>query len=221
MLLRDITVSTVYDHPFQLRFNKEMWSITDLYLKCLGKYNTYGVSKILVRLDDQQKNENKIEHLLNVIIVNKKFDFVEYFKQNKDQRKKMMLDILQLGVIDVAKTQKMSMDKFLDAYNCCLKKQLKNEWLRKNKYLMSPNKKWYAGIYCTYDIDFFRTETIFLNSDKKEIGRVKLFSTEPHQVEEMGKMQWDSTSETFVLYSRDEKNSWGARVPNPEGVVAS
>ena len=95
----------------------------------------------------------------------------------------MLLDVLQERMIDIANHEGWEMSPLREAYQCCIDKRLEHTWLRKNKYFLSPYRKYYAGIFCNWDINIFEAFVVFLDKEKKEIKRVKLFETPAYDVD--------------------------------------
>src|SRR6266498_1297273 len=138
------------------QFNLTTWCICQLYLSCLGKYSSGVFKKAVVRVIPDKTDNNVIEDMVDVISVYKTFDFEKFFQlKDKYAKKKMLLEVLQDGLLTMAKQQGWNIDPLLDSYNCCIKKNLEHKWLRHDKYLLSPGRKYYAGIFCHWDIDKF------------------------------------------------------------------
>jgi len=212
-MLVDLSFSTTKKFPFH--FKGQTWSIQRLYLTCLGKYNTNAIKKVVIEFTLSKDAENNIEYLLDVIRIKKTFDFEKYFLlSEKYEKKKMLLEALHESMTVVANHEGWSVEPLKDAYNCCLAKNLEHTWLRKDKYFLSPNRKYYGGVFCNWDIDKFEAFAVFLNKQKEEISRIKLFEREPWDVDPMGKMGWDKGTGEFYLYSKDEKTKWKAAIPH-------
>ncbi|SRR5258705_2552065 len=200
----------------QKLFNLTTWCICQLYLSCLGKYSSGVFKKAIVNVVQKETDHNVIENMVDVILIHKTFDFEQFFQlENKYAKKKILLDILHEGLITMAKHEGWDIDPLLNAYNCCFKKNLEYKWLRGDKYILSPDKKYFAGIFCNWDIDKFEVIAIFLNKHKEEIERVKLYEREPNDVDPMGKMGWDKLTGEFYLFSKDKRQKWVA-IPHPQ-----
>jgi hypothetical protein len=211
-MLRDISLGgTKQLKEKQKKFNQSTWCISQLYLTCLGNYSSGVFKKAIVNVVREKTDHNVIENMVDVILIHRIFDFERFFQlDNKYEKKKTILDALHEGLITMAKNEGWDTDQLLDAYNCCLKKKLEHKWLRGNKYFLSPDKKYFAGVFCNWDIDKFEVMAIFFNKHKEEIERVKLYEREPNDVEPMGKMGWDKLTGEFNLYSKNEKQKWVA-----------
>ena len=110
--------------------------------------------------------------------------------------------------MDIAKNEGWEIAPLVNAYRYCIDKKLEHKWLRKEKYYLSPNRNYYAAILCSWGSDIFEAFTILLDKGKNEIDRVKLFESEPYDVEPLGKMAWSKDSKEFTLYSKDDKKTW-------------
>jgi hypothetical protein len=210
-MLKDIAVTVEKGLEYNLK--GETWSTSQLYLSCLNKYNSNGYKKIVINLVKATNKNDIIDDMIDVIVINKIFDFDTYHKlTGKYEKKEMLLKVLHNGIMTLADIHKWDINPLLDSYNCCLKKRLLHSWLRDNKYFISPDKKYYAGIYCVWDIDKFQVFAIFLNNNKQEIEQVKLYEREPWDVDPLGKMGWTKDSSIFYLLSKDGRNEWIASV---------
>ncbi len=76
--------------------------MTALYLSCLGKYDAGSFKKVIIEISKNIDQENRIEEMLNVIKICRVFDFDFYYAGNKFERKKMILDVWQQGILYIA-----------------------------------------------------------------------------------------------------------------------
>ncbi|KAA2238597.1 hypothetical protein F0L74_20450 [Chitinophaga agrisoli] len=148
MKLADISIRT--PNKFLLQFNEggAIWSMTALYLSCLGKYEAGSFKKVTIEISDNADRENQMEEMLNVIKISRVFDFSLYYDGNKFERKKMILDVLQQGLLYIENSKKWDENALKAAYECCLTKKLEHTWIRENKYILSPGRDHYGGVYC-------------------------------------------------------------------------
>lgn len=63
-----------------------------------------------------------------------------------------------------------------------------------------------------WDTEKFEVFVIFLNKQKEELKKIKLFEKDPWDVDPFGKMGWDQKTSEFYLYSKDEKPRWAAKL---------
>jgi hypothetical protein len=213
MKLVDISIGTHRKSNLLSGYGGTVWSITSLYLYCLEKYETKAYRKVAIYLINDNNEDNKIESLLNVLVIHKFFNFESFKIADKFQQKKMMLDVMQKSLIVVAENEGWEIQPLKNAYQCCIEKKLEHKWLREGRYILSPDRKYYAGIFCNWDSDIFEVFAVFLNKEKREIKREKLYESDPAFVEPMGKMMWDKESSSkFILFSKDGKQRWEAKI---------
>lgn len=206
-MLRDISLEDSKELKGKLKqFNLTTWCICDLYLSHIGKYNSGSFKKAIVNVMEEETENNVIEDMIDVILIHKTFDFDRFFQmEDKYNKKKILLDVLHEGLMTMAKHEGWDTNSLSHANNRCLKEKLGNNWLYKNKYFSSPNKKNFAGIFCNWDIDKFEVTAVFFNKQKEEMERIKLYENEPHDIEPMGKMGWDKVTGEVYLFSKSEK----------------
>jgi hypothetical protein len=189
--------------------------ITELYLSCLKKYDSGEFCKIIIEIGEQVE-ENGIDRMLNVVAVKKQFDFEKYHRSNIYERKKMVLDVLQEGVLTLAEIDSLDRKPLLVAYDCCMQKGLEYKYLLKDKYYLSPNRKLYAGVWCNWNIDKFEAYVIIFDKNKKEIERIKLMESPYWDLEPMGNAGWDKKTGEFYLFSKDHSHKWTAALIKKE-----
>lgn len=166
--------------------------IMNLYLKCLGnKYDAGDCRKVAVTIsNDHNFYDKRIIELDNVAYISEYFDFEMFGSLNKYDRKKMILDTLQRALLRVAEEFKWSTAELIDAYNCCIEHKLILEWFReKEKYFLSPDKKYYARVFCSMDSDMIEIFIVFYNKNKEEIERIKILEDNPY-LYEIGDIGW-------------------------------
>lgn len=208
MILKEISIITTYNHPYQLMFNKETWCVSELFVKCLGKFNSGHFNKIVIRLGDNESVlDNKVDNLIDVVLLNKFFDFNTYFVNNKIARKVILLDVLYNNLLYLANIYYWHIDQITNAYRLCKEKNIEYQWILRNKLIRSPDHKYYAAVFCNWDIDRFEAYIILYNSQKIEISRKKIMESEPHLVEPFGKIAWENGNK-FVVSSKDTEREW-------------
>jgi hypothetical protein len=190
-------------------FNLNTWCVSELYLFCLKRYDTGRFKKAIVNVIRGIEDNELIEDMIDVVLIYQTFDFEHFFVlEDKYAKKKMLLEVLHSGMMNLANKKGWSISPLEEAYKLCIKYNLEYKWLRQDKYLLSPNRSYYGGIFCNWDIDKFEVSAIFFNKNKEEIERIKFYENEPHDIELMGKMGWDNITNEFYLYSKNEKKKW-------------
>lgn len=175
-----------------------------LYLDSLPKLETHGVAKVVVT-PSHEKQEPKIELMVNpdVFQVIVEFDFDSYWSAGKELRKRLALDLLQSGLLHIAKARSWNTSPLQEAYHAALAKGLVSErpW---TKRVTSPNKKLAAEIWCRYDSD--RADLfVHILRGKKEIQNIPVATVKPGDVwirEAIGKLEWIAANE-IKLTSKD------------------
>lgn len=210
MYLRDISIFTEKEKKLQLTFNRQTWWIEHLFLDCLGnRYFSGSYKKVCIVVSIDTKTV-EFTDLVDVIQIDVQFDVRGFLEKPKNEKKKLLADLLFTSLIKVAEYKQWELDPLIDAYNCCLKRNLENNWLRQDKFFRSPDRNHFAGVYCNYDIDSFTAEIIFLNKKKEEIKRIQIFRNKVYFLNEMGKMSWNGSNDTFHVYSKDGDKVWKA-----------
>lgn len=189
-----------------------------LYLNCLGRKYDADCGKVAVTITNDPKiYKDRIINLIDYIEIYEHFDFDKFNGLGKYEKKKMMLDTLQSALLRTAKEFNWSTAELYDAYNCCIERQLICEWYReKDKYFLSPDKKYYARLFGSMDSDLLEFFIIFYDKSKKELKRVKIFQDNPcfYDSSDIGDIGWvkDGTL-TFRVSHRFRKNThWEAKI---------
>lgn len=139
MELTQVELRTRFKHTKEREFNIESWCIPELYWSFLTDYNTNKTKKCVVRLDSNwEEDHNLITDQANVIQINVDFDFDVYFELSARPKKRMQLESLHKGMMKIAEYKNWETDPLLDAYNNCLTKDLKYEFLVASKSKASP-----------------------------------------------------------------------------------
>lgn len=207
MILKEISVNTVYKHKYELRFNKECWCVQEHFYSFLKNYKTKRYQKVIIELSDELDIQNKIDTLGDVISIARTFDFEKYFDQNVYGRKKMILEELHEGILFIAKKEIWMLEPLQEAYEGCLKQKLEYKWLFQNKHFLSPDGKYYGGVICNWDIDKFEATMVILSKTKEEeLKSKKVLSVEPPMGEFIyyAKAKW--VKNVFVL--QGETKEW-------------
>lgn len=210
--LRDAVLSCAKDLDPHFNFKLQTNFLEILYLDCLPKVQTDGVSKIIVRACKVLPSQ-KLENMGDVLQLNKRFDFYAYFAAEKGPRKRIALEFLQAGLLEVAVIRGWDTSPFHEAYKAVLAKNLVNyrPWI---KPVSSPNRKHKAQVWCNYESD--KAEIFIVIFRRNEIVNKTLVTTvKPGDVwirGAVGKLAWLS-SDKVKLTSHDGKESWETTLP--------
>ena len=209
MFLRDLSVETPRRSLNSFGRNGIAIGIEELYLSCLGKFYSGDFAKVIVETD-QMISDFSVDKMIDVIKIRKSFDFEKYKTESLLGRRKMVLDVLQSGLLTLADLEGWNKLQLLSAYECCVSKNLEMKILYKNKFWRSPDHKLYAGIFNCWEVEQFEAYIIFLNKDKNEIYRTKLMESEYWNLEPFGKVGWSDDSSHFFVFSKDGSRKWAA-----------
>ena len=225
------------------QFNISSFTVENLFFKKLGKkYNSKKFWKILLYLHEtliekenyqeppkEKRNkefmnqlrktgkrfyQNMIEPSLDVVYIHRKFYFTNYFEQDKETKKRLILEQLHEGTKIIAKQLGWDSEPFDNAYKKCLELNLQNNWIsEKLKTKSSPNRKYKGAIYFEYDIYEIQVFAIIYNQNGEEITRPKLFILNgldenvifPDDIMPIinGKTRWEKNE--FILYDKSGK----------------
>ena len=213
--LRDISLSVDRSLEEAKRWGYSSNFLEILYLDCLPKAQTNGIGKVIIEAC-KVVPVKKLNNMMDVLRLWKSFDFDAYWNADKEARKRIALDFLQAGLLEVAAVKGWGTDPFLDAYNKVLEKNFLNyrPW---SKPVTSPNRKHMAQAWCNYDSD--KAEVFIVILQRNEVLSKTLVTTvKPGDVwirEAVGKLEWISP-EKVRLTSKDDKQSWEATLGQNE-----
>lgn len=189
MKLSQIDLRGVYKSKISSEFLKESWSVAELYWSLLKGYNTDKVQKInIIAVDvseSQSMNTIDVQNFKEASIV---VDFQSYSQSDKFNKKKIQLEAIHKGMMQIAEKEGWEIDPLLDAYIKCLEKNIEYQF-EVGKPKASPDKKHKIGFWCNWDIDIFEVFWILYDKSGKELKRKKFIEKRPYQGE-------------FVYYSK-------------------
>jgi len=212
--LRDIVLSCErgMDPRFSLKLETNFLEI--IYLNCLPKTQTDGIVKVIVQAC-KAVPPKKLDVMIDVLRLWKPFNFEAYFAAGKEPRKRMALEFLQDGLLEVARIRGWSSDPFDQAYKAVLEKGLVNDgpW-RWSKPVTSPDRKFKAQAWVNYDSD---KADVFIAVTRRDevVSKTPATSVKPGDVwinQVIGKLEWTATDKVR-LTSKDGKQFWDAHCP--------
>jgi hypothetical protein len=133
------------------------------------------------------------------------FDFDKFNSLGEYEKKKMILDTLQNALIRVATEFSWNTSGLVSAYNSCISRQLILQWYaEKEKYFLSPDRKYYARVWGSMDSDKVELFVIFYNKKKEEISKIKVYESTPclHEPVNIGWVKDDPLTFRITHYFR-------------------
>jgi len=212
MFLRYLSITTPRKSKVAFGHNGITPGIEKLYLFCLGKFNSGQFAKVIVEVGGS--GDRSMDKMIDVIRISERFDFEKYAAEDVFGKRKMVLDVLQSGLLAISTAEGWDSKPLTAAYNCCLSRNLEFKYIFKEKYWRSPNRQAYAAVYCCYEVEQFEAYVIFFDKSKQEIGRRKLIESPYLDLEPFGKTSWSEDSNQFLVYSKDNRKSWVAILNN-------
>jgi len=210
-----IRASRTYEKENDYAFGLSSNFLIDLYSTNLPKVQTNGFFRIIVEANPTPPTK-KIENMVDVLQINKVFDFEAYFAADKETRKRIALELLQDGLLEVAEMRGWNTTPFHEAYKAVLAKNFVNyrPWC---KFVRSPDKKRTAQAWVNYDSD--KAEIFIEIAQKKEkLTKTLVTTVKPGDVWirwTVGKLEWISLDKVR-LTSHDGKETWEVSVPTSE-----
>ena len=208
--LSDIVLSSGKDFDPEFRFRFQIHFLEQLYIDHLPKVLTNGIFKVIIEACGVLPPK-KIDNMVDVLKLNKLFDFETYFAAGKETRKRIALEFLQDGLLEVAAIRDWETNPFHEAYKAVLAKNFVcyRPW---SKPVTSPDRRYKAEVWCNFDSD--KAEIFIVVFHRKEVMRKALVTTvKPGNVSirgAIGKLEWLS-ADKVQLSPRDGKNAWGAK----------
>lgn len=172
----DITIFEKGDNKKSI-LGKKVNCVEDLFLRHFTKKAiTKPFVKVNIYLTTNVSEEGKLDAIANMIDYYTVFDFHKYGSLHSNyERKKYLLDLILKVLLNIAEIKAWPTDFFLDAYNGCLKDDLKNEWWFKSKLFSNPGKEFFIGLRNVYDIDGYEIYLVLFDRKKNELSRLLVF----------------------------------------------
>ena len=210
MYLRDIDIGACHHyrkiHPIEYaQFNKQASWLGSFYLRLLPKVKTNCIAKISVTAcHSAHLHEKSISPMLDVVGVVVPFLFTRYWVLPKDDRKCLLLDAMNNGILEVCRTYGLPSDPFTRAHGEIRARSFHNEFFWK-KMATSPDRKYTAHILISYEPEDVTLHLIVKNKNGSEVKRCFLRRTEPHEIhffDYLGKIKWLDRG-SVALFSKE------------------
>jgi len=156
--------------------------------------------------------QNFIDHIDDVAVIHRRFDFEAWFVANKFDKKRMIIEEIYGGMLHLAEHFGWEKEPLHKAFEACKSANYENAWtVEKLGNKTSTNRKFKAKIYVEYDIDEFRTFVIFSDNSgvqlqKTLIHTINFFAENadiPDDIFDIlkGKTKWEK--QDFVLLNKN------------------
>ena len=162
------------------QFNSQANVMAFLYQRFITE-KTKGLQKITLELFDTKKELNigDFSKTISVCVIDRTFDFKNYFSKEKQEQKKMILFALHDSVLQMCKKFALDKTPFINAYDKVIENNYKNQYIF-NKLTLSKNRKHKAGIEINMTEKGADINIIFTDKNETFIKRETIFRTQPH-----------------------------------------
>ncbi len=205
MNLTQIDLRLPYKHKYEDNFNPDTWCVPELYWYYLRGYPTGNIEKVNIIVSDNIYDETPMS-VFGFREAYLPFDFDTYFTSNKLDKKKMQLEAIHTGMIQIANKEGWDTVPLSDAYNKCLKNNLEYKF-DVGKLKSSPNRKYKVGFWCNWDIDVFELYWVLYDKSNNEIKRQKFLEKPPYEGEFIYYAKWKWLDSSKVLL--EDKYKYG------------
>ena len=190
--LHEVVLSCSKDIGPEFAFKLQTNFLELLYIDCLPRVQTNGVFKVIVQAS-KVLPPKKLENMVDVLQLNRPFDFAAYFAAGKEARERIALEFLQDGLLEVATIRGWETNPFHEAYNAVLAKKLVNyrPW---SKPVTSPDRKHKAQVWCNWGSDEAEIFIVIFKG-KEVVGKTLVATVKPGNVwirRAIGKLEWVS-----------------------------
>ncbi len=235
-------VSTKRNKFDNLHFNISTYCVLAFYFGELDNYYSNNFVKVRFELYKDIKNKNQvaqtpmkdishdermarikagdhryhnyIDDITKTLLIHRRFDFENWFKQDKINKKRLIGEEVHNAMLYLADNYNWDKQALNNVYQSYIEANYETNWIpKKFKAKSSPNRKYKAAIYVEYDIDEFRVYNIFYKKTGEEIDKKLIHIIDFNIVEfdfiDMifdilkGKTKWEK--DEFVLYDKSGK----------------
>jgi hypothetical protein len=201
MALKRITIR-VSDTVKREVLNHSIHCVTQLYFRLLGKIDLPGCNYINIFLTEDRSEESKVKKFANFWEYYILFDFDKYNDiPNKYDKKLMTLNALHQALLRQTALYGWTEERFAKAYEECISRRLINEWFFKDKLFLSPNRKYYIGLYNVHDLGKHEVYEVLYDKNKTELTRRRCFHDDG-LVFTIGWASWEKQSDVFYYTFR-------------------
>ena len=196
-------------------FNRECWSISEMYWSFLREYNTDDVRKCVVSVGEDPSEVDQITSYHGFREVYKQINFDQYFGMNTYEKKSLQLDLLHSGMTTIGELEKWDIKPLLKAYKYCIDNYLTYKFFIRNKYKFSPNRQWKLGLWCEWEINCFKLFWVLFDKTGTEINRDLITEGEPSGGEVVYYLDFKWDDNNFITIrnkSRQNIEMWKIKI---------
>ncbi len=239
---RDCVSSNYNKLTNKIQFNTSVYCVLSFYFGKLKNYDAGSFDKIRFEFHQNLKEKHKavlthfrdllpeerkklvesgdylyqnyIDDITNTLFIHRRFDFENWFEQDKVNKKRLIGKEVHNAMLYLADNYGWNKHILIDIYQSYIEANYETNGIpKKLKAKSSPNRKYKAAIYVEYDIDEFRVYNIFYKKNGDEIDKNLIYTIDfnkyPYDFTDMifdilkGKTKWEK--DEFVLYDKSGK----------------
>lgn len=194
------------------KFDGEIICIVDYFYRMLKQYSwksPYGY--IFIKLGSKE-----YEQLSGLYETGIKFDFMQFYKKDVLQRRKIILEILYNVFKKISNLHDLDIELIQYIYDKIVLSNFENKRLIRNKLFRSPSQKLFAGILLECEEKMSKVTFQLYDKDKKTILESnQLFEVPTFDLEILNylKPKWIDNN-TFTLHDESQEISFSKKVGN-------
>lgn len=196
----------------RLLFRDEVRCIAEMYTYHLGKFETNNIKKVMINCVSLIEN-HEIVIIDGTVEVEVDFDIYTYLRLSNSEKKKVILNKIQVGILKVASKFHWESSLFQSVYNIICEKNYKNEYIWRKKY--SPSRRYVGITFCIHDINTFEIFLIIKDKTTEVVLKKELIIRErPNEfafVRHLGNLRWISENEV-VLINKNKNKKWSIKL---------
>jgi hypothetical protein len=199
-------------------FNKEANIIAEMYsmIRPRGQLDR-EIKKIVVELTDKDIGEFDIICGDKICFIKLSFDFDLYQLKSGIERKKIITDLIQKGIIKASNNYSWDMNTFVTAYNKLIESNYSTRFLF-TELKKSRNKKLLAGIEVNLEPVEAQISALYYDINNNLVNKVLLYTTDSHSLfwsMLIRHTKWINNEE-FVLMNKSREINFKSSVENDE-----
>jgi len=187
-------------------FRWQIRCVGDLYARCFSSFGPTRARKVLVQCVPVVSRLEVVDQL-GVLCQEASFELKKFQAADAYRRKVMALEVLQRGVLAVAKAEHWPLPPFEAARQGVIEKNYVNQWTWP-KPVASANKQWRAHLSCSHDTDAFTAWLVVLSKDGEVVAKKQAFTEAPNEfifVPFLGSVKWTGERKVTLLAKNGKK----------------